>query len=36
MFQLPIEAIIRPNIWSYIWSHDEFDRKLKHLSPLIF
>jgi hypothetical protein len=36
MFQLPIEAIIRPNIWSYTWSHDGFDRNLKCLAPLSF
>jgi len=36
MFQLPIEAIIRPNMWSYIWSHDRFDRKLKCLAHISF
>lgn len=32
MFHLPIEAIIRSNIWSY----DGFDRNLKCLAPLSF
>jgi len=36
MFQLPIEVIIRPNMCSYIWSHDRFDRKLKCLAHISF